>query len=43
MLKITISDGGDKGQGCHDGCSISVATDDNEDNEVLYPCPSVCQ
>lgn len=36
-----ISNDGDKNQGCHGG--VNVATDDNEDNEVLYPCPSVCQ
>lgn len=25
------------------GRSVTVAMDDNEDNAVLYPCPSVCQ
>lgn len=43
MITENNSNGGDKDQECHGGHSVTVAINDNEDNEVLYPGPSVCQ
>lgn len=41
-MNAEISNGGvDKNHGGH---SVTAASDDdNENNEDLYPCPSVCQ